>query len=204
MIIKNTILLVQQQKVGVLKTQHEAAPRRFPPPSTLAGALAPSGTVRDTRMCSTAFQSQRLCSMQGLGATELVRPAFRPAPSQPTHTHTHAEQPMSSSQHMCLEFPSRRVHRQKNHPTRGPAGQPRPCPCFQRDTQRLGFKQGAMFIVRLPQRLCQKNGWVLSPRWGSTVTSWPRILTRGSTCTKTLNSFCRNPPHFNLQMHFCN
>lgn len=66
-------------------------------------SAAPSGTVRDTRMCSTATQSQRLCSMQGLWVTELVRPGFR----CPVTAYMHAEQPMSSSQHMCLEFPSR-------------------------------------------------------------------------------------------------
>lgn len=146
-------------------------------------------------MCSTAIQSQRLCSMQGLGATELVRPAFRPAPSQPTHTHTRrATNELQSAHVFGIPFKTSPPSEKSPYPRSSRTTASLSLSMFpERHTETWFQTRGHVYSPVAPTSLSE-NGWVLSPRWGSTVTSWPRILTRGSTCTKTLNSFCRNPP----------
>lgn len=149
-------------------------------------------------MCSTAIQSQRLCSMQGLWVTELVRPGFR----CPVTAYMHAEQPMSSSQHMCLEFPSRNP----------PSPSEKSAAELQQDNRglvhvsaeknrELASNKGAYLWSDAPC-LCQK--------W---VGFFPQVGRHSDFMTKNSNDkrqhvYQNSKFHLqhplNLQMHFCN
>lgn len=180
--LKHNILLVQP-KSGCLKTRDEAAPHHFLL-SNLRGAQHHQGRW-GTRGCaqqpSRASASAVCRGYEWLNSCGLLSAA----PSQPTYTPSSQWATVNTCVWNSLQE-IHRVHHQKNHEPSS-SRTAAYLSTFQARKHRLGFKQGAIFIVDAP-RLCQK--WVgFFPPGGAP--QWPRILTtRGSTCIKTPNSIC--------------
>lgn len=127
--------------------------------------------------------------------TELMRPAFR----CPVTAYIHAEQPMSYSQHMCLEFPSR-------NPPSPPSEKSRAQ--FQQDSRVLvhvssektqtWFQTGGHIYSRCPTSLSKMGGF-FPPRWGATVTE--NFDDKRQHVYQNTKFHLQQP--LNLQMHFC-